>query len=542
MSNDAGDGLRFGIDRLVVRGSRIFGWGWIADRRRTIRDLHLACESAGGPRRLTASIGLARRDVGSAFPDLVSAERSGFVVTGYVPDALPRDMTLEVRFDDGGTATIGVGNLAELRTAGANRTPFLRRLARALWRRVRTLDFRGLFARGGARRFGVGSIEDAGVRAELEQRLLAAHAVRVIFDHAMGGGANAYRDRRIDAWVRASDSVLRLTYNLPTLDYRVHLFAPGERPREYRAAAFLSLEPLLQRAPLAELFVNSPVSFDEPALFADWLARMRRERSTARLTVAMHDYFALCPSFVLLDADGRYCGVPADLAQCERCLARHAGAHVAFSPPSRMAEWRRAWGECLAAADEVRCFSEDTRALLLRAYPGLERAATTVVPHAVDFSPARLPKLRHDGPLVIGVIGQISFQKGATIVTEMLARIERDHPDARIVVLGTLDLPIRSPRLEVTGPYRREDLPALIEAHGVNLFLFPSIWPETFSYVVAEMMAMQLPIVAFDLGAPAERLRGHGLARLCGEVSAAAALETVIRFHRELAGREAAAA
>jgi len=91
----------------------------------------------------------------------------------------------------------------------------------------------------------------------------------------------------------------------------------------------------------------------------------------------------------------------------------------------------------------------------------------------------------------------------------------------------------------VTGPYDREDLPELVERHGINLFLFPSTWPETFSYVVSEMKSLGLPIVAFDLGAPAERLRGDPLARLVPVVSADAAYEAIHEFHGELAARVA---
>jgi glycosyltransferase involved in cell wall biosynthesis len=363
----------------------------------------------------------------------------------------------------------------------------------------------------------------------------------VIFDHSMGGGANEYRRGAIAGWLAQGDTVLWLTYDFPTLEYRIHLLAPGAGDRELRAPGFLSLEPLLQDARVTELFVNSPVSFDEPMVFADWIARLRRENPAIRLTVTLHDYFAVCPSFVLLNADGRFCAIP-DIAECEKCMARHGAAHVSFSPPSRIGDWRRAWGDCLATADEVRCFSEATRALLVRAYPDLDRAATTIVPHAAEVSQLHPPKLRHGGPLVIGVVGQISFQKGAGIVTELLELLERSDSQARIVVVGTLDLPVRSPRLEVTGAYRREELPELMERHGVNIVLFPSIWPETFSYVVAELMAMRLPIVAFDLGAPAERLRNYALGRLCREVSAPAALAALVDFHRHLAMGEAAAA
>jgi hypothetical protein len=48
-------------------------------------------------------------------------------------------------------------------------------------------------------------------------------------------------------------------------------------------------------------------------------------------------------------------------------------------------------------------------------------------------------------------------------------------------------------------------------------------------------MALGGPIVAFDLGAPAERLRDYPLGRLCAEVSARAALDTLSTFHDELA-------
>ena len=228
---------------------------------------------------------------------------------------------------------------------------------------------------------------------------------------------------------------------------------------------------------------------------------------------------------MLLNADGRYCGIP-DVGECAKCLPRHHARYVALSPPTEIGPWRALWGRCLAAADEVRCFSESTRRLLLPAYPDLDTARLSVVPHRVDYVPARLPVLDHAAPLVIGIIGQISEQKGALVLKEMMRRIDRDNPHVRVVVIGALDLPLNSP-LDVTGTYSHEDLVDLIEAKQINLFFFPSICPETFSYVTEEMIRMELPIVAFDLGAPGERLRGYSKARLCAEVSAESALATL---------------
>jgi glycosyltransferase involved in cell wall biosynthesis len=54
----------------------------------------------------------------------------------------------------------------------------------------------------------------------------------------------------------------------------------------------------------------------------------------------------------------------------------------------------------------------------------------------------------------------------------------------------------------------------MVEASGANVFLFPSIWPETFSYVVEELMQLEVPIVCFDMGAPAERIRHYPKGKL----------------------------
>jgi glycosyltransferase involved in cell wall biosynthesis len=395
----------------------------------------------------------------------------------------------------------------------------------------------GLLNRAKAQNYFAPALDDLDIAAQLLPRLGAGRAVSMVFDHNMGGGANQYRQALIDERLAVGSAVLLCTYNLPTLDYRLTLIQPDGNENIFRAASFLSVEEILDSPRIDELFLNSPVSFDEPLHFAEWLATMRARNPNLRLTVAVHDYFAVCPSFVLLNADGRYCGIP-DLAECSACMKRHRASYVNLSPPTEIGPWRAVWGRCLQAADEVRCFSNSTRQLLQRAYPGLDPGRISVMPHRIDYRPARLPRLDHATPLVVGIIGQISVQKGALVVEELLAQLGRDHPRARVVVIGTLDIALKSERLRVTGTYRREDLVDLIEGNGINLCFFPSICPETFSYVTEEMIRLELPIVAFDLGAPGERLRSYPGARLCTEVSAPAALALLVAFHEELAAKE----
>lgn len=537
MSDKREQELQFGIDRLVTNGKRIFGWGWVAHPAHAIDEVSLLLRGDGWEKRVPVNFGLARDDVARAFPRLRNAGSAGFVVTGYAPGAPATAHVLELRFDDGVLLPLDVTQVVESRTERHRKLRELAWLGRAVWRRLRRGDIGGIVERAKAQNYAAPSLDDLGIVERLLPDLRLGRGVSVVFDHNLGGGANQYRRAVIDERLAGGLVVLLCTYNLPTLDYRLQVLLPDGAEKIYRMSSFLGLEGVLDGASVSEIFVNSPVSFDEPLVFADWIAAMRAGHPKARLVFAVHDYFSVCPSFVLLNADGRYCGIP-DVAECAACLGRHQARYVALSPPTEIGPWRSLWGRCLGAADEIRCFSGSTRRLLQRAYPGIDAGRISVIPHRVDYLPSRVPKLDHCGPLVVGIIGQISVQKGALLVKEMLSRIDRDHPNLRVVVIGTLDVPVASDRLTITGTYRHEELVDLIEANGINLCFFPSICPETFSYVTEEMILLGLPVVAFDLGAPGERLRAYGKARLCRETSARCALATLVEFHRELAASE----
>jgi glycosyltransferase involved in cell wall biosynthesis len=63
----------------------------------------------------------------------------------------------------------------------------------------------------------------------------------------------------------------------------------------------------------------------------------------------------------------------------------------------------------------------------------------------------------------------------------------------------------------------------------VGLCLLPSIWPETFSYVTQELMSLGVPLVCFDLGAPAECVRHIAVA-----TTEAALLDAALELHASL--------
>jgi glycosyltransferase involved in cell wall biosynthesis len=86
----------------------------------------------------------------------------------------------------------------------------------------------------------------------------------------------------------------------------------------------------------------------------------------------------------------------------------------------------------------------------------------------------------------------------------------------------------------VTGHYEPEQLAEIIKNSEVNIFLFPSIVPETFSYVAHELVAMGVPLACFNMGAPAELVRTYKNGLALGSMEAGAILTELEKFRRKI--------
>jgi glycosyltransferase involved in cell wall biosynthesis len=123
------------------------------------------------------------------------------------------------------------------------------------------------------------------------------------------------------------------------------------------------------------------------------------------------------------------------------------------------------------------------------------------------------------------VVAQLTPWKAQDDAVKVLAALSRDHPQARLVLVGSpkfvgratrydnlaytreLDSLIASLELEsrVLRLGEREDIPQLLSA--ADIFLAPS-WEEPFSLAVLEAMAMELPVVCTAIGGMQEAIDG----------------------------------
>ena len=113
----------------------------------------------------------------------------------------------------------------------------------------------------------------------------------------------------------------------------------------------------------------------------------------------------------------------------------------------------------------------------------------------------------------ICVIGAIGVEKGYEIVLACARdAAERGLPLEFVVVGHTIDDArlLDTGRVFVTGAFQPAEAVPMIRAQDAAVAWLPSVWPETWSFTLSEAWRAGLRVVAFDLGAQAERIRGTG--------------------------------
>src|SRR4051812_37430192 len=159
------------LDRLVISGRRLFGWGWAAHSTQSIRSVHLQVEGGGWNTRIAAGIGLSRPDVEHAFPQMAGAGASGFVVTGYVGRLPVERMMLDVELSDGSRTQLDVSGSAERLAGSEHKRRQAGWLLRSVWRRLKRGDLRGIVRRARAQNFAAPTVDDLSIVHQLAPAL-----------------------------------------------------------------------------------------------------------------------------------------------------------------------------------------------------------------------------------------------------------------------------------------------------------------------------------------------------------------------------------
>jgi glycosyltransferase involved in cell wall biosynthesis len=223
--------------------------------------------------------------------------------------------------------------------------------------------------------------------------------------------------------------------------------------------------------------------------------------------VVVHDYSWFCPRINLVGAGDRYCGEPA-LAACEACVADLGTSNDEATPPTELC--RRSAAE-LAGASRVVVPAQDVAARMRRHFPAIAPVAEAWEDDDALPPPAFYPLV--DGEIRICLVGAISIEKGYDILLacarDAAARalpisfrlVGHSRDDGRLLATG---------KVHITGHDQEHEVVELIRAQSAQLAWLSSLWPETWCYTLTHAWNAGLHAVAFDIGAPAARIRATG--------------------------------
>jgi GT2 family glycosyltransferase len=356
----------------------------------------------------------------------------------------------------------------------------------------------------------------------------AKNGTFVLFDHDLGGGATHYTQARIEKYRHERKNILLIKYDFYAKTFKVfHYYKKFDFG--FKVETIQELEALLSLLNIQEFFINSLVSYQNLSEIISLILKFL-EPSKTKLIIPMHDYNPLCPSYTLLNDKSQYCELPS-IETCRECMKKSTQEwHNFYAQEINIDAWRETWQTLLDAANTILCFSNDSKLHVQKVYPTLNEEKIVVEPHRVKpLAPATRHPKRDNQVLTIGILGAINYAKGAQIIKQMIQMIERDNLKVNIVLIGTINETISSKHFNITGKYERENLPTLIAEHQIDLCFIPSIIPETFSYTTQEIILMQLPLMVFNVGAPAERVKMYEHGVIIPEITAKSALETALK-------------
>lgn len=238
-------------------------------------------------------------------------------------------------------------------------------------------------------------------------------------------------------------------------------------------------------------FINSLVGYSMKEEILKFLVR-EKEKRDIKLQYVLHDFDCLCKYNFNLVKNGVFCKL-----ECSKCRKNDN-------------DYNNNWRNFLLQCDEICCFSCSSKEFLLQKYNDIDKRKVNVIPHKTEYCKKFTPVKLSSDELHIGFVGNCnSISKGKQIVIQFLKFSRRKKIKISIVGKYNIENRVWGRNIHYLGRYNNDNLGNILEREGVNVVFFTSIWPETFSYLISELIALEVPVCCFDVGAQAEKIKSY---------------------------------
>lgn len=240
------------------------------------------------------------------------------------------------------------------------------------------------------------------------------------------------------------------------------------------------------------------------------LAALAKAAGSA-VVLSFHDFYMLCPTVQLIDAQQRYCAgkcTQEGTADCQPQL----WPKESF-PPLRnhwVFQWRNLFTPLLEQCDAYITTSASAKDTICKVLPQIANRPFATIAHGRDFT--ELSQLSRapvpGGVLKILLPGNITQSKGLHLVEQLLAI---DHAlRLEFHILGQHKFASSDPRLVFHGVYERKDFNTKVRQIRPHIGAVLSVWDETWCHTLTELWSAGLPVAVLPFGTVANRVKQHG--------------------------------
>ena len=249
---------------------------------------------------------------------------------------------------------------------------------------------------------------------------------------------------------------------------------------------------------------------------------------TIPIVCTIHDYFYICPTIHLVDTRGEYCGICTEGAARNNCLEHHTYLYSKFGREN-LDKFRQKFRSVMHYVD-VFVFPSHSAKDIFTKYYGIDESICRVIYHGTNLikSENLIPE-RGNGKLRIGIVGSMLNHKGKASIQALITSLKK-YP-VKFYHFGDGDL--KGKNLKKLGRYNRNNIVKLIQSKKIDVSLFLSTWPETFSYTLTESIAANVPPIVSDTGALAERVSADEIGWLVNYKDVSGIRDLILRLARD---------
>ena len=219
----------------------------------------------------------------------------------------------------------------------------------------------------------------------------------------------------------------------------------------------------------------------------------------AKVILSLHDYYILCPRNFLLDTNNELCNNPisSDCFICEKLIDIQTRNNAITNLVNS--------AEIVTAPD---------RSVIEKVGKYYNIKNSIIIPNGTDltsFKHFNISIKNKHKEKNIAFVGGIGDNKGVKEIVE-LVKLNTPNIKYHLFGWGTDEyLNENHKNFIYHGKYKRNELPYLLNKNSIDLVVLLSTCPESFSYVLSEVIYSQVPVLSFDIGALGSRIKDTGV-------------------------------